>query len=218
MKLVTELVEHVDVRVQIDEETKQKSHFIEGVFLQSELKNRNGRMYPAATMAKEVARYNNEYISKNRAYGELGHPNGPTINLERVSHMIKGLHQEGNNWIGKAKVLDTPYGNIVKNLIDEGAQLGVSSRGMGTLRQKADCQVVQDDFMLSTAADIVADPSAPQAFVNGVMEGVDWVYDVATKRWDTMQVVEQTKSLGEKDIRKLRESALNMFDKFLKTL
>ena len=179
MKLVTELVEHVDVRVQIDEETKQKSHFIEGVFLQSELKNRNGRMYPAATMAKEVARYNNEYISKNRAYGELGHPNGPTINLERVSHMIKGLHQEGNNWIGKAKVLDTPYGNIVKNLIDEGAQLGVSSRGMGTLRQKADCQVVQDDFMLSTAADIVADPSAPQAFVNGVMEGVDWVYDLS---------------------------------------
>ena len=218
MKLVTELVEHVDVRVQIDEETKQKSHFIEGVFLQSELKNRNGRMYPAATMAKEVARYNNEYISKNRAYGELGHPNGPTINLERVSHMIKGLHQEGNNWIGKAKVLDTPYGNIVKNLIDEGAQLGVSSRGMGTLRQKADCQVVQDDFMLSTAADIVADPSAPQAFVNGVMEGVDWVYDVATKRWDTMSVVEHTKELGDKNVKELQESALKLFDKFLKTL
>ena len=218
MKLVTELVEHVDVRVQIDEETKQKSHFIEGVFLQSELKNRNGRMYPASTMAKEVARYNNEYISKNRAYGELGHPNGPTINLERVSHMIKGLHQEGNNWIGKAKVLDTPYGNIVKNLIDEGAQLGVSSRGMGTLRQKADCQVVQDDFMLSTAADIVADPSAPQAFVNGVMEGVDWVYDVATKRWDTMSVVEHTKELGDKNVKELQESALKLFDKFLKTL
>ena len=218
MKLVTELVETVDVQVLIDEETKQKSHFIEGVFLQSELKNRNGRMYPAATMAKEVARYNNEYISKNRAYGELGHPNGPTINLERVSHMIKGLHQEGNNWIGKAKVLDTPYGNIVKNLIDEGAQLGVSSRGMGTLRQKADCQVVQDDFMLSTAADIVADPSAPQAFVNGVMEGVDWVYDVATKRWDTMQVVEHTKELGDKNVKELQESALKLFDKFLKTL
>jgi hypothetical protein len=132
--------------------------------------------------------------------------------------MIKSLHQEGNNFVGKAKILDTPYGNIVKNLIDEGAQLGVSSRGMGTLRQKADCQVVQDDFMLSTAADIVADPSAPQAFVNGVMEGVDWVYDVATKRWDTMQVVEQTKALGDQDVRKLRESALNMFDKFLKTL
>ena len=218
MKLVTELVEHVDVRVQIDEETKQKSHFIEGVFLQSELKNRNGRMYPAATMAKEVARYNNEYISKNRAYGELGHPNGPTINLERVSHMIKGLHQEGNNWIGKAKVLDTPYGNIVKNLIDEGAQLGVSSRGMGTLRQKADCQVVQDDFMLSTAADIVADPSAPQAFVNGVMEGVDWVYDAASGHFQAMKVVEETKDIGKKSVKELQESALRLFDKYLKSL
>ena len=218
MKLVTELIEAVDVKIQIDEETKQKSHFLEGVFLQGEIQNRNGRMYPIQTLAKEAARYNTEYVAKNRAYGELGHPNGPTINLERVSHMIKSLHQEGNNFVGKAKILDTPYGNIVKNLIDEGAQLGVSSRGMGTLRQKADCQVVQDDFMLSTAADIVADPSAPQAFVNGVMEGVDWVYDVATKRWDTMQVVEQTKALGDQDVRKLRESALNMFDKFLKTL
>ena len=218
MKLVTELIETVDVRVQIDEETKQKSHFLEGVFLQSELKNRNGRMYPMATMAKEVVRYNTEYISKNRAFGERGHPNGPTINLERASHMIKSLNQEGNNWVGKAKILDTPYGNIVKNLIDEGAQLGVSSRGMGTLRQKADCQVVQDDFMLSTAADIVADPSAPQAFVNGVMEGVDWVYDVATKRWDTMSVVEHTKELGDKNVKELQESALKLFDKFLKTL
>jgi hypothetical protein len=218
MKLVTEMIEIVETSVQIDEETKVKSHFLEGVFLQGEIQNRNGRMYPIKTLAKEAARYNNEYISKNRAYGELGHPNGPTINLERVSHMIKSLHQEGNNFVGKAKILDTPYGNIVKNLIDEGAQLGVSSRGMGTLRQQADCQVVQDDFMLSTAADIVADPSAPQAFVNGVMEGVEWVYDVATKRWDTMQVVEQTKALGDQDVRKLRESALLMFDKFLKTL
>lgn len=218
MKLVTELVEVVDVRVQIDEETKKKTHFLEGVFLQSEIKNRNGRMYPMGTLAKEVNRYNQEYITKNRAYGELGHPNGPTINLERVSHMIKSLNQEGNNFVGKAKILDTPYGNIVKNLIDEGAQLGVSSRGMGTLRQKADCQVVQDDFMLSTAADIVADPSAPQAFVNGVMEGVDWVYDVATKRWDTMQVVETTKVLGDKNVKELQENALKLFDKFLKTL
>jgi len=218
MKLVTELVEIVETSIQIDEETKTKSHFLEGVFLQGEIQNRNGRMYPIKTLAKEAARYNTEYVAKNRAYGELGHPNGPTINLERVSHMIKSLHQEGNNFVGKAKILDTPYGNIVKNLIDEGAQLGVSSRGMGTLRQQADCHVVQDDFMLSTAADIVADPSAPQAFVNGVMEGVDWVYDVATKRWDTMQVVEQTKALGDQDVRKLRESALLMFDKFLKTL
>ena len=218
MKLVTELVEIVETSIQIDEETKTKSHFLEGVFLQGEIQNRNGRMYPIKTLAKEAARYNTEYVAKNRAYGELGHPNGPTINLERVSHMIKSLHQEGNNFVGKAKILDTPYGNIVKNLIDEGAQLGVSSRGMGTLRQQADCHVVQDDFMLSTAADIVADPSAPQAFVNGVMEGVEWVYDVASKRWDTMQVVEQTKALGNQDVRKLRESALLMFDKFLKTL
>ena len=218
MKLVTELVEIVETAVQIDEETKTKSHFLEGVFLQGEIQNRNGRMYPIKTLAKEAARYNTEYVAKNRAYGELGHPNGPTINLERVSHMIKSLHQEGNNFVGKAKILDTPYGNIVKNLIDEGAQLGVSSRGMGTLRQQADCHVVQDDFMLSTAADIVADPSAPQAFVNGVMEGVEWVYDVASKRWDTMQVVEQTKAIGNQDVRKLRESALLMFDKFLKTL
>ena len=137
MKLVTELIESVDVKIQIDEETKQKSHFIEGVFLQAEMKNRNGRMYPMSTMQKEVNRYNEQYIQKNRAFGELGHPNGPTINLERASHMIKDLRQEGNNYIGKAKILDTPYGNIVKNLIDEGAQLGVSSRGMGTLREKA---------------------------------------------------------------------------------
>jgi len=169
-------------------------------------------------LAKEVARYNDEYITKNRAYGELGHPNGPTINLERVSHLIKDLRQEGKDFVGKAKVMDTPYGNIVKNLMDEGAQLGVSSRGMGTLRQKADCAVVQDDFMLATAADIVADPSAPNAFVNGVMEGVDWVYDVASGSYKAMQVVEEVKKLGDDDVRKLQESALRIFDKFLKSL
>jgi hypothetical protein len=218
MKLVTELIESVDVRIQIDEETKQKSHFIEGVFLQAEMKNRNGRMYPMSTMQKEVNRYNEQYIQKNRAFGELGHPNGPTINLERASHMIKDLHQEGNNYIGKAKILDTPYGNIVKNLIDEGAQLGVSSRGMGTLREKAGCQVVQDDFMLATAADIVADPSAPQAFVNGVMEGVDWVYDAASGNYKATQVVENVKRLGDKSTRELQESALSMFDKYLRSL
>ena len=218
MKLVTELIENVDVRVQIDEETKKKSHFIEGVFLQGEITNRNGRQYPITTLQKEVARYNDQYISKNRAFGELGHPNGPTINLERASHMIKSLNQEGNNYVGKAKILDTPYGNIVKNLIDEGAQLGVSSRGMGTLKQRADCAVVQDDFMLSTAADIVADPSAPNAFVNGVMEGVDWIYDAASNSFKTMEVVEETKKLGDDDVKKLQESALRMFDKFLKSL
>lgn len=218
MLLVTELTEKVETQIILDEETKTKSHFIEGVFLQGEITNRNGRQYPISTLEKEVGRYNEEYIGKNRAYGELGHPNGPTINLERVSHMIKGLNREGNDFIGKAKVMDTPYGNIVKNLIDEGAQLGVSSRGMGTLKQRADCAVVQDDFMLATAADIVADPSAPNAFVNGVMEGVEWVYDAASHSFKSMQIVEQTKKLGHDDVRKLQESALTMFDKFLKSL
>jgi len=218
MKLVTELVETVSMLTEMDEATGKKSHFIEGVFLQAEMKNRNGRMYPMAVMEKEVGRYNEEYIQKNRAYGELGHPNGPSINLERVSHMIKDLRQEGHNFIGKAKVLDTPYGQIVKNLIDEGAQLGVSSRGMGTLRERAGCQVVQDDFMLATAADIVADPSAPQAFVNGVMEGVDWVYDAASGNYKATQVVENVKRLGDKSTRELQESALNMFDKYLRSL
>lgn len=218
MKLVTEINEEVGFVINEDKETGKKSHFIEGVFLQSGITNRNGRMYPTQVLAKEVARYNDEYITKNRAYGELGHPNGPTINLERVSHLIKDLRQEGKDFVGKAKVMDTPYGNIVKNLMDEGAQLGVSSRGMGTLRQKADCAVVQDDFMLATAADIVADPSAPNAFVNGVMEGVDWVYDVASGSYKAMQVVEEVKKLGDDDVRKLQESALRIFDKFLKSL
>ena len=205
MLLVTELTEKVETQIILDEETKTKSHFIEGVFLQGEITNRNGRQYPISTLEKEVGRYNEEYIGKNRAYGELGHPNGPTINLERVSHMIKGLSREGNDFIGKAKVMDTPYGNIVKNLIDEGAQLGVSSRGMGTLKQRADCAVVQD-------------PSAPNAFVNGVMEGVEWVYDAASHSFKSMQIVEQTKKLGHDDVRKLQESALTMFDRFLKSL
>ena len=218
MKLVTEINEEVGFVINEDKETGKKSHFIEGVFLQSGITNRNGRMYPTQILAKEVARYNDEYITKNRAYGELGHPNGPTINLERVSHLIKDLRQEGKDFVGKAKVMDTPYGNIVKNLMDEGAQLGVSSRGMGTLRQKADCAVVQDDFMLATAADIVADPSAPNAFVNGVMEGVDWVYDVASGSYKAMRIVEEVKKLGDDDVRKLQESALRIFDKFLKSL
>ena len=218
MKLVTEINEDVGFIINEDKETGKKSHFIEGVFLQSAITNRNGRMYPTQILAKEVARYNEEYIGKNRAYGELGHPNGPTINLERVSHLIKDLKQEGKDFVGKAKGMDTPYGNIVKNLMDEGAQLGVSSRGMGTLQQKADCAVVQDDFMLATAADIVADPSAPNAFVNGVMENVDWIYDAASGSYEAMQVVEKTKELGHDDIRKLHESALRIFDKFLKSL
>jgi len=218
MKLITELNEEVKYVVE-EVEGKKKNYFIEGVFMQGDIKNRNGRMYPKEVLAKEAARYNKEYIQKNKAYGELGHPQGPTINLERVSHMIKSLVPEGSNFIGKAKILDTPYGNIVKSLIDQGAQLGVSSRGMGTLKEKqGGAQEVQSDFMLSTAADIVADPSAPEAFVNGVMEGVEWVYDAASSSYSAMQVVDEIKKVGIKDAKKLEEHKIALFNKFMRNL
>ena len=218
MKLITELNEEVKYVVE-EVDGKKKNYFIEGVFMQGDIKNRNGRMYPKEVLAKEAARYNKEYIQKNKAYGELGHPQGPTINLERVSHMIKSLVPEGSNFIGKAKILDTPYGNIVKSLIDEGAQLGVSSRGMGTLKEKqGGAQEVQSDFMLSTAADIVADPSAPEAFVNGVMEGVEWVYDAASSSYSAMQVVDEIKKVGIKDAKKLEEHKIDLFNKFMRNL
>lgn len=176
MKLISE---HVDSIEYLVEESKEgaKNYRIKGVFMQAEMKNRNGRMYPMSVLEKEVGRYNKEYVNQNRAFGELGHPDGPTVNLERVSHMITDLHPDGKNFIGEAKVMDTPYGKIVKNLIDEGAKLGVSSRGMGSLEPRRDMQVVKDDFYLATAADIVADPSAPNAFVEGIMEGKEWVWD-----------------------------------------
>ena len=176
MKLISE---HVDSIEYLIEESKEgpKNYRIKGVFMQAEMKNRNGRMYPMSVLEKEVGRYNKEYVNQNRAFGELGHPDGPTVNLERVSHMITSLQPDGKNFIGEAKVMDTPYGKIVKNLIDEGAKLGVSSRGMGSLEPKRDMQVVKDDFYLATAADIVADPSAPNAFVEGIMEGKEWVWD-----------------------------------------
>tara|TARA_B100000029_G_scaffold204135_3_gene202126 strand:- start:14566 stop:15207 length:642 start_codon:yes stop_codon:yes gene_type:complete len=174
MRLISEITENVEYI----QEANGKDLYIEGVFLQADVKNRNGRMYPSKVMEKEVKRYTKEYIDKKRAFGELGHPEGPTVNLDRVSHMITELTQDGTNWRGKAKVTDTPHGNIVKSLIKEGAQLGVSSRGMGSLKaNKKGYQEVQDDFYLATAADIVADPSAPDAFVNGVMEGKEWVWD-----------------------------------------
>ena len=176
MKLISE---HVDSIEYLVEESKEgaKNYRIKGVFMQAEMKNRNGRMYPKSVLEKEVGRYNKEYVNQNRAFGELGHPDGPTVNLERVSHMITDLHPDGKNFIGEAKVMDTPYGKIVKNLIDEGAKLGVSSRGMGSLEPRRDMQVVKDDFYLATAADIVADPSAPNAFVEGIMEGKEWIWD-----------------------------------------
>jgi len=175
MKLITETIENV--KLLTEEKDGKKLLYIEGVFLQSELKNRNGRMYPFSVLEREVQRYNEEYVQSKRALGELGHPDGPTINLDRVSHRIISLKAEGNNFIGKAQILDTPMGNIAKNLLGEGVQLGVSSRGMGSIQKVEDCNVVADDFMLTTAADIVADPSAPDAFVNGIMEGKEWVWD-----------------------------------------
>ena len=176
MKLISEHTDLIDYIVEADQEGK-KNYRIKGVFMQSDIKNRNGRMYPEQVLAKEVRRYNKEYVNQKRAFGELGHPDGPTVNLERVSHLITNLKQDGKNFIGEAKVMDTPYGKIVKNLIDEGAKLGVSSRGMGSLEPLRNMQVVKDDFYLATAADIVADPSAPNAFVEGIMEGKEWVWD-----------------------------------------
>ena len=176
MKLITETIEDIEV---LTEATTNggKSYKIRGVFMQADIKNRNGRVYPVETLAKEVKRYTSEFINKKRAFGELGHPDGPTVNLERVSHMITSLKPEGKNFVGEAKIMDTPYGKIVKNLIDEGAQLGVSSRGMGSIQQQGGRNLVGKDFYLATAADIVADPSAPDAFVEGIMEGKEWVWD-----------------------------------------
>ncbi len=176
MKLISEHVDEVEYITEADAEGK-KNYKIRGVFMQSEIKNRNGRMYPQHVLEKEVKRYNKEYVKQRRAFGELGHPDGPTVNLERVSHMITKLTPDGKNFIGEAKVMDTPYGKIVKNLIDEGAKLGVSSRGMGSLEPRGKMQIVKDDFYLATAADIVADPSAPNAFVEGIMEGKEWVWE-----------------------------------------
>ena len=176
MKLISEHIEEIEYLTEA-KEGGGKNYKIRGTFLQGDVKNRNGRIYPMDILEKEVGRYNKNFIQKKRAFGELGHPDGPTVNLERVSHMITDLYPDGKNFVGEAKVMDTPYGKIVKNLIDEGAQLGVSSRGMGSLEPKNGAQVVRKDFYLATAADIVADPSAPNAFVEGIMEGKEWVWD-----------------------------------------
>ena len=193
-----------------------KDTFIEGVFLQTNLKNRNGRVYPMKIMEKEVNRYNKEFIKKNRAYGELGHPEGPTINLERVSHLITSLEKDGDNFVGKAKIMSTPMGNIVKNIMDEGGTLGVSSRGMGSLEQKNGANYVKNDFMLAAAADIVADPSAPKAFVNGIMEGKEWVWNNGLlKEVEINDIVETIEDSVRKKIPNLEALA---FAKFLKKL
>ena len=179
VKLISEEVQDVEYITEEKEDGK-KNYKIKGVFMQADIKNRNGRVYPMEILQKEVKRYNKQYINEKRAFGELGHPDGPTVNLERASHMITGLYPDGKNFIGEAKILSTPMGNIVKNLMDEGAKLGVSSRGMGSLDQKNGANYVRDDFYLATAADIVADPSAPNAFVEDIMEGKEWIWDNGT--------------------------------------
>jgi hypothetical protein len=217
MKLITEIVEDENVNFLVEEDTSgEKNYFIKGIFMQAEQKNRNGRIYPKEILTREVKKYNKNYVKANRAFGELGHPDGPVVNLERVSHMIKELKEDGNNWIGKAKILDTPYGKIVKNLIDEGAKLGVSSRGMGSLKPKKGTNVVQDDFYLATAADIVADPSAPDAFVEGIMEGRDFWYENGI--WKTSEIEQFKTRIQKTKSRNLEEEKIRIFKEFMSKL
>lgn len=215
MKLICELQEAVNYEL-LEEENKPKQYFIEGIFMQSEKKNKNGRIYPLDVLEKEVNRYVREYVEPKRAFGELGHPDGPTVNLDRASHMIHSLQKEGKNFIGRAKILDTPNGKIVKNLIDEGAKLGVSSRGMGTLKPESKAQIVQSDFYLATAADIVADPSAPNAFVEGIMEGREWIWDGGLLReQDVERARNNIRSAASKE---LEEVKLTEFKNLLSNL
>ena len=216
MKLIREEIESVEFLV--EQRNGKKSMYIEGIFLQGNIKNRNGRMYPSEVLRKEVSRYNESNIQSGRALGELGHPDGPTVNLDRVSHKIVSLKENGNNFIGKAKILGTPMGKIASSLIEEGVKLGVSSRGIGSLKPtKEGFNVVGEDFMLATAADIVADPSAPDAFVEGIMEGKDWVWDggilrekFATKTYKTINTLV--------DQKKLDEQKLSLFNDFLSNI
>lgn len=214
MKLITENIEDIQI---LTEEKDGKQHlYIEGVFLQSEIKNRNGRIYPFSVLEKEVGRYNEEYVLKGRALGELGHPDGPTVNLDRVSHRITSLKAEGKNFMGKARILDTPMGNIAKSLLGEGVKLGVSSRGMGSIDRQESASYVMDDFMLATAADIVADPSAPDAFVNGIMEGKEWVWDNGILK--EQQVAAIKTEIDNSSRIALEETTLKAFERFLSAL
>jgi hypothetical protein len=225
--LIKELVEDVQYISEdiLDEEgnAKGKNYFIEGIIMQGDIKNRNGRVYPKETLVREMNRYNENYVKARRAYGELGHPAGPTINLDRVSHMFTELRQDGSNIVGRAKIMDTPMGKIVKNLIDEGANLGISSRGMGSIKKNSQgIMEVQDDFMLATAGDIVADPSAPDAFVKGVMEGVEWVYDVASSSWTAAntfdQIEEEIRKTAKYSTEELEARASIIFERFVNSL
>ena len=215
MKLIAEFNETISPVI-TEAANGKKEYFIEGVFMQSDIKNRNGRVYPKAIMEKEVNRYKKEFVEKDRAFGELGHPEGPTINLDKVSHLIQSLELEGKNYVGKAKVLSTPNGEIVKALINDGAKLGVSSRGLGSLEQKGNAQYVKDDFQLATAGDIVADPSAPEAFVEGIMEGVEWVMEngILTR----IQVETMQNEMRNAKKNQLEETKLNLWKRFVESL
>ena len=216
MRLIKEFNESISYLTEESKDPKKPNVFIEGVFLQSDLKNKNGRVYPREIMQREVQRYVDENVKTKRAYGELGHPEGPTVNLDRVSHMITSLREDGNNWIGKAKIMDTPMGRIVKELISEGAQLGVSSRGLGSLKERNGINEVQDDFMLATAADIVADPSAPDAFVSGIMEGKEWVF--VNGRWTEQDIEEAKSTISRANIADLEEEKMQVFSNFIDKL
>ena len=211
MKLITE--QNNDIEVLTEEKDGKKSTYIKGVFLQTEITNRNGRMYKFDTMNREVTKYNEEFVNRGRALGELGHPEGPTLNLDRVSHKIVELYPEGTNFIGKAKLMETPMGKIAKSLLDEGVQLGVSSRGLGSIKKEGSCSVVADDFILSTAADIVADPSAPDAFVNGIMEGKEWVWQNGILK--EREVAKYQRYIDNGSRRELEERTLKVFEDFL---
>ena len=216
MKLITEEISSVQIIT--EGKGSKKKLYIEGVFLQGDIKNRNGRMYPVNTLSREVDRYNESFVQKGRALGELGHPEGPTVNLDRVSHKITSLVREGNNFKGKAQLLSTPMGKIASSLIDEGVTLGVSSRGVGSLREdRTGCKVVGEDFQLATAADIVADPSAPDAFVNGIMEGKEWVWEGGNLREQLAEKAKRTINTLV-DQRRLEEHKLNLFNDFLSNL
>lgn len=216
MKLICEVHEDLKVITESAEDGK-KNFFIEGIFMQGNMKNKNGRIYPMDILIREAERYDRDYIQQSRAYGELGHPQGPTINLERVSHMIKSLNRDGDNFIGRAKILETPYGNIVQNLMREGARLGVSSRGMGSLVKKNGTDQVQDDYYLATAADIVADPSAPNAFVHGIMEGKEWVYNNGIFKEVELEEAKNTIEEGARQ-GMTEEAMLRVFNSFMSKL
>ena len=216
MKLIAEFNENI-APIITESKSGGKDYFIEGVFMQADIKNRNGRVYPKEIMEKEVGRYVKEFVEKQRAFGELGHPEGPTINLDKVSHLIQSLTLEGSNYVGKAKILSTPNGQIVRNLIDDGAKLGVSSRGLGSLEQKGNAQYVKGDFQLATAGDIVADPSAPEAFVEGIMEGVEWIMGT-NGVLTAIQAEDFQRTLKSTRLNKLEETKLNLWKRFVESL